>query len=210
MNIFGCLNRTDISYLECISKDNLTSQCICIDNSDDIFKFELLNTDVYNDLNINEVKNINLTDKWYTSNGERIEDCFRIDGWMEWNCKTWKPYLSNTWCVCFSNERMNYIASGDILTKFLYKGLENIPFSNEYRKNKNKINDKMEIIQKKDSQIYNDENIPDSEKHNFLLVRNNFYNRVITNTYLPIFISLFFLGLILVKFIHKNILHRKY
>lgn len=208
MNVFKCLNQTNVSLLECISFNDLTSKCRCIlKNSDDTIEFKLLKTDVYTNLNINEVKNLNLTDKWYTPNAERIDDCFRFDKRMQWICKTWAPYLNNTLCNCFSETDFNYIASGDIFTKSLYKGLENFtfPLITDHDLVGNNTVGRKHFVKSVENSTFTNANEIFSKKESSLTDNNNFNMGYTPITYASTYTFLFVFCLILIILIFKNI-----
>lgn len=131
MNVAQCLNSSDtLRYLECKSEDGIISKCECNMKNDQKteFLFNINNTDLYSNLNVNEVSNINITDTWYEGRPERMNDCFKYNETSYWICTTYSSAMNETYCRCLSSTNVSIDALGNVKTKSLYKGLEDIKF----------------------------------------------------------------------------------
>lgn len=130
MEVAECLNATDTSYLECTSKNGVLSECDCIkEGINGNQNFSVNNTDLYLNLNADEATSLNQTDSWYMHSPERINDCInKSDTSLSWKCNTFSTNFTESFCRCTSSSNFDEDAFGGVLTKSLYKGLENIEF----------------------------------------------------------------------------------
>lgn len=167
MNIAFCLKDADTRFLECGSAEHHKSRCTCYKRGYGIFKFESLNSDIYKNLNINEINNINVTDKWYASQGQRINDCLQSDESTEWTCYTSEIDFNITLCECFSGKKSNYIASGDILTKSLYNGIDDITFAEYHELDEDMNTHQREMLAYENNSIHSNANSPNVDLNIF-------------------------------------------
>lgn len=126
--------------LECISEDGSTSKCRCENRSNGKRKvFQIANNDLYVNLNISDLDNVNITDRWINVKPKRIDDCFRLNEPLFWHCKTDSRNFNETHCTCLATFDPKLDAEGFIATRSFYKGLDNITFPS-YRKESNHNN----------------------------------------------------------------------
>lgn len=133
MNVIKCLNDTKSRSLNCLTIFNYLTECTCskktyVDN----FSFQINNTDLYANVNIDELANENITDIWNDVTAERVNDCLNRNDTFQWKCATRSTNWDLTRCNCIFYSQ-HHDTQGFIDTKLLFKGLDNftIPVHDE-------------------------------------------------------------------------------
>lgn len=92
--------------------------------------------DLYRNVNVSEVNDVNKTDSWADIYPERINDCFRLHNPFEWRCITKSINWNLTQCYCLSVNGDQNAVEGNISTQSLFRGLDNFSFP-IYQREKN-------------------------------------------------------------------------
>lgn len=128
MAIVQCLENTENIRWDCYTENPTQSVCKCEKRGFTLKTFHVKNSDLYKNLNIDEVENFQIYDDWYNYKPMRVNDCYKMQHPYYWLCTTYVRNSSETFCACYDIYDIALDKKGKIHTQSLYKGLDNIEF----------------------------------------------------------------------------------
>lgn len=126
--IVSCLNNTAFRDFSCFSDEGLTSTCNCytVHNLRST-SFDVNNTDIYFKSDFDTGEEYGFDENKSFNHTTKIHTCFNLNSSFAWECVIRRKNVENSCCHCIDDASTHHI-DGCILTKLLFKGLENFTF----------------------------------------------------------------------------------
>lgn len=127
----NCMQNTNMLFFACDSVDVNTSSCYCALRGPlkKINRQTIKNDELYQDLYIQDVNQINLDENWIPFTAIRILDCLNREKNSTWICKTYDFIKEKTICTCLFDYSLNYFGRqtiGRVQTKNIFKNINDI------------------------------------------------------------------------------------